>query len=159
MIIGVLSDTHRNLRAVDRAFRFFVTHDVKLVFHLGDVCSDIIGKDIEYDMTVICVAGNVDGAADYPHEAVVPVDGVNFFLTHGHALGVSYSLAELVAKAREKDCQVALYGHTHLPFNARENGILVINPGSAAQPRGDSKAAVALIDTNGGKPLAQVHWL
>ena len=159
MIIGVLSDTHHNLRAVDRAFRFFVAHDVKLVFHLGDVCSDILGKDIEYDVKVVCVAGNVDGPTDYPHEAVIPVDGVNFFLTPGNTLGVSYSLAELVAKAREKDCQVALYGHTHMPYNANENGILVVNPGSAAQPRGDSKAAVALIDTNGGKPLAKVHWL
>ena len=159
MIIGVLSDTHRHLRAVDRAFRFFVAHDVKLVFHLGDVCSDMEGKDLEYDLKVVCVAGNMDGSATYPYEALVTVDGVNVFLTHGHTLGVGYSLAELVAKARENGCQVALYGHTHKPYNARENGILVVNPGSAAQPRGDSKAAVALLDTNGGKPVAEVHWL
>lgn len=159
MMIGVVSDTHRNLRAVDRAFRFFAEHGVTMVFHLGDVCSDILDKDLEYSMKVICVSGNMDYSTDYPFEEVVSLDGINFFLTHGHDLEVRYTLKTLVARALEKDCQVALYGHTHLPYNARENGILVLNPGSAAQPRGDSKASVALIDTNHGEPLTKVYWL
>lgn len=160
MMIGVLSDTHGNVMAVDRAFRFFADHGIATVFHLGDKCCDVLDKDTQYNMRVVCVAGNVDYPSDdNTYEEVVEIDGITFLLTHGHTFDVRSSLGPLTAKAQEKGCQVALYGHTHQPFNARVNGILVINPGSAAQPRGASQASVALIDTNEGRPLAAVHWL
>lgn len=159
MIIGVISDTHRNMRAVDQAFQFFKEHGVEKVFHLGDICHDVLDKDIQFDVEVICVSGNMDYSTDYPPERVYTADGVNFLLTHGHTLDVRYTLHYLVDEAKDKGCPVALYGHTHVPFNARENGVLVINPGSASEPRGGSKASVALIDTNSGDPQAQVYWL
>lgn len=159
MIIGVLSDTHRNRRAVDQAFRFFAEHGVQTVFHLGDLCQDIRDKDIEFNMEVVCVAGNMDHSSSNPAQRIFEADGVKFLLTHGHTLDVRNTLRYLVEEAKAKNCQAALYGHTHMPFNARQNGILVINPGSAAEPRGNSKASVALIDTNGGDPRVQVYWL
>lgn len=159
MIIGVLSDTHRSGRAVEQAFRFFEEHGAKIVFHLGDLCQDVRDRDIEHDLELVCVAGNMDHSTDYPTQRVFQADGVTFLLTHGHTFDVRNTLRYLVEEAKARDCQVALYGHTHMPFNARQNGVLVINPGSAAEPRGGSKASVALIDTNGGDPRAQVYWL
>lgn len=159
MIIGVISDTHRNRKAVERAFQFFQQKGAKLVFCLGDVCQDVKDRGIEYDMEVICVAGNMDFASPYPTQRVCEVDGIRFLLTHGHTFAVYYSHRNLIDEAKRNHCQVALYGHTHVPFNARENGVLMLNPGSASEPRGGSKAAVAIIDTSTGKPEAQVYWL
>ena len=36
-----------------------------------------------------------------------------------------------------KNAQVVVFGHIHTPVNEVIDGILVINPGSAAKPRGD----------------------
>ena len=159
MIIGIVSDTHRNRVAVDHAFQFFQQKGAKLVFCLGDVCQDVRDRDIEYDMEVVCVAGNMDFSSPYPTQRVHEVDGIRFLLTHGHTFAVHYSHRHLIEEAKQNQCQVALYGHTHVPFNAQENGVLLLNPGSASEPRGGSKASVAIIDTSTGKPKAQVYWL
>lgn len=159
MIIGVISDTHHNRQAVDRAFKFFQYKGAELVFCLGDVCQDVRDRDIEYDMEVVCVAGNMDYASPYPTQRVYEADGIRFFLTHGHNFAVYYSHRQLLEAAKQNHCQAALYGHTHVPFNANENGVLILNPGSASEPRGGSKAAIATIDTATGKPKAKVYWL
>lgn len=159
MIIGVLSDTHRDRRAVERAFRLFQARGASLVFCLGDLCEDVRDREIEFDMEVLCVAGNVDYSSPHPIQRVHEADGIRFFLTHGHTLNVIRSHRDLLEEAAAHHCQVALYGHTHVPFNSREKGILILNPGSAGQPRGGSRASCAVIDTTGGSLRAEVFWL
>ncbi|KAF5058971.1 metallophosphoesterase [Proteiniclasticum sp. QWL-01] len=158
-MIGVLSDTHRNRRAVEKAFQLFQHFQVTTVFCLGDLCSDVADFDIEYDMAVYCVAGNMDYSSPYPAQAVHEVDGIRFLLTHGHTLDVRYTHQNLLEEAKASQCQAALYGHTHVPFNSMENGILVLNPGSASEPRGHSRPAAAMIETRRGELTAQVYWL
>lgn len=159
MIIGVISDTHRNRKAVDLAFRLFQQMGATTVFCLGDICLDVRDRDIEFDMDVVCVAGNMDYSMPFPTQLVYEVDGIRFLLTHGHTFDVYYTHRLLLEEAAKNNCQAVLYGHTHVPYNARENRILVLNPGSASEPRGGSKAAVAIIDTSSGVPEAKVYWL
>ncbi len=48
------------------------------------------------------------------------------------------------------DADIVCVGHTHMQFNLRVGGTVVLNPGSVGQPRdGDPRAAYAVID--GGK--------
>ena len=60
------------------------------------------------------------------------IDGVRFYLTHGHQHHVKQTLSQLLRDARAEGAQVALYGHTHIPYLHREeDGLLVMNPGAA----------------------------
>ena len=159
MIIGVISDSHRDQRAVEKAFQLFRSQGATLVFCLGDLSDDVRGRDHEFDMEVVCVSGNVDYSSVHPLERVHEADGYRFFLTHGHNHEVHRSHKFLIDAALAQHCHAALYGHTHVPCTVREHGLLILNPGSAGQPRGGSRASCATIDTSGGNLRAQVHWL
>ncbi len=144
---------------MDQAFRLFQQKGAQTVFCLGDLCHDVRDRDIEYEMEVICVAGNMDYSTLYPVQQIYEGDGLRFLLTHGHTFDVYHTHRLLLEEAERAGCQAVLYGHTHVPCNTRENGILVLNPGSAAEPRGHSRASAAIIDTASGFPEAQVYWL
>ena len=82
-------------------------------------------------------------------ELVFDMAGHKVFLTHGHRYGVSYTLANLRETAAEYECDVAIYGHTHMPAMDEQNGILLLNPGSVAKPRqAGLDKTYAVIDIN-----------
>lgn len=159
MKIGVMSDSHGDVRAVARAFEMFQAFGCETVFHLGDGVRDVGSVSQQYAMEVISVHGNMDYAPGTPIEHIYTADGLRFFLSHGHSLEVHRTNYYLRNRARETGCQVALYGHTHTAHNQEEDGILMLNPGSVSRPKGSAKASLAVIDTNGGKPLAKIYWL
>ena len=80
------------------------------------------------------------------------LNGHRFYCTHGHKQGVGYGLENLMYTALENDCDIALYGHTHVPFDdvfegfgdAGEN-VRIINPGSISLPRGGSKKSYVVM--------------
>lgn len=156
MILGILSDTHHDLSAVDKAFCLFRRHGASAVLCLGDVCSDMDGKAQQYAMEVVCTGGNVDASRAYPLIAVYEADGMRILMTHGHTLDVRHGHALLLKEAKLRGCQAALYGHTHIALLRKEEGVLILNPGSAAQPRGPAKASCALLDTAGGVLSARI---
>lgn len=159
MKIGVLSDSHGDVSAVSRAFELFQALGCHTVFHLGDGLKDMESVKQRYAMEVISVPGNMDYSLDTPGEQIYRAENLRFFLCHGHRLDMHNTRYFLRERARNENCQVALYGHTHQAFTQEEDGILMVNPGSVARPKGGTKASLAVIDTNGGKPLAKIYWL
>lgn len=158
MIIGVLSDTHGNLTAVKRAFDLFREYGVDTVFHLGDGVRDVKDKGSAYNMTVITVSGNMDFDKEAPLERVYQAGDFRFFLCHGHTLMVKETIVYLLQRAREQGCQAALFGHSHIPCNVIEKGILLLNPGSTTRPKGGNQASAAIINTEGNLS-AEIFWL
>ena len=60
-------------------------------------------------------------------------------MTHGHKHGVKTNTAMLIAEARAKKAQAALYGHTHVAECYREeSGMWVMNPGSSGYGGGSA---------------------
>ncbi len=159
MKIGVISDTHRNREMTDAAFEYFKNEGCSHVFHLGDLSSDMDYMESMYEMKIERVDGNMDFSSEYPYEKVVEIEGVRFLLTHGHTLDVRKTLYHLISLAKEKECACALYGHTHIPYRIRREGVLVLNPGSPSQPRGGSKKSIAVITVTDGKMDADHHFL
>lgn len=159
MKIGVMSDSHGDTRAVNRAFEMFRNLGCETIFHLGDGVQDTQPSSQQFAMEIIGVHGNMDYAPGTPLETVYEAEGIRFFLSHGHGLEVSRSNSRLIARAKQENCQVALYGHTHTASNTTEDGILILNPGSVSRPKNGGKATLAVIDTNGGDPIARVYWL
>lgn len=76
------------------------------------------------------VRGNCDwgGGAD---QLLIDVDGVRFFLTHGHSYGVKTGLQALVQESIQKGAQVVCYGHTHIAhWELVKEGLWAMNPGT-----------------------------
>ncbi|MBQ7500074.1 MAG: YfcE family phosphodiesterase [Clostridia bacterium] len=162
MKILVFSDSHGNARMMDRALRAH-SADTDLVVHLGDGKREFLQMMQSYPETAhICVNGNYEDPFFRSNEstAVVELDGLRFFLTHGHGYGVKRGIYELMDAAAERGCDLALYGHTHVGDSrytdlCKKTGrpMWIVNPGSITLPKDGFEPKYAIIRIIGGKPL------
>lgn len=145
----VLSDTHGDLSRLFAAVEYIKALAPDRVIFLGDVVSDARALATEIKVPFHIVQGNCDGISGYPATDVVEAEGVRILICHGHQYGVSEGPQRLIWAAQERECSVALYGHTHRPELLREDGVLVMNPGSLCRPR-VSEPGLALLDVRQG---------
>lgn len=148
----VVSDSHGRRGALERALAEQPT--ARHVFFLGDFVRDLEAvREFFPDRVFHTVAGNCDGTVAYPTGAVETVAGVPILYTHGHTFRVKSGITHLVDRARERDCRIALFGHTHIPFSCYENGVYAVNPGSVGSSRnGPETYAVIDVDESGILP-------
>ena len=123
-----------------------------LMLHLGDSedYEDLIAA--EAPCPVVFVRGNCDYGRGLPDEEIVRLGSHRAFLCHGHRHNVRFDLEMLARTAKENDCDVAMYGHTHEPEITEEDGVVIYNPGSISLPRQDGRKPsfiVLDIDENG----------
>ena len=124
--ITVISDTHGNLVAIDKMAQIILESDY--VFHLGDHFDDMknyahVLKDKLYQVHGNCDWGN-------QKDVIVQLGEHKILATHGDLYGAKKSTDKLVEKAKKEGCNVVLYGHTHVAEIKRQDGILLINPGT-----------------------------
>lgn len=152
MRIAVISDSHGHGSIVDRIIRR--EREADIIIFLGDVTGDIEDFTYEYsDKKFYIVSGNCDVFSNFPYTTVAQIGDVNVFITHGHTLGVKGGTAALAAAARQSNCKIALYGHTHVSNIKYEDGLYIVNPGSCARSRdGGNSYAVIDIRDNGILP-------
>lgn len=124
--IVVLSDTHRNLAPLDKISRVLAECDY--IIHLGDMVSDAREISKMYPEKTYIIAGNNDFYGG-ESEIVLDIEQRRIFACHGHRYGVKRGTADLVKAAKDRECDIALYGHTHEPDVHEEEGVLVVNPG------------------------------
>ncbi len=85
---------------------------------------------------LLCVRGNCDAEVDqmvldFPIQAdyaLFDLDGTTAFVTHGH-------LFHLDNLPPHKDGDLLIHGHTHVLTVQEKDGMVYINPGSAALPK------------------------
>lgn len=144
-MIIIMSDSHGESEAIQN-IKTKYQKDASLIIHCGD--SEFAAKDpIWHGISV--VKGNCDFDNNFPESSVMTADGVSIFATHGHLYNVGFTLSHLALTAKENQCQVAVFGHLHTPIVQVVDGILSINPGSVAQPRGQYKTKMyAKLDIN-----------
>ncbi len=128
MKILIISDTHGEYASASRIIR---QEKPDHVIHLGDCLRDAEDLSREFPILPICkVPGNNDWFSDEPKEKVISLGGTKIFLCHGHTTGVKSGTDVQLAKALHHHCAVSLYGHTHRPFLAENEDIMLLNPGS-----------------------------
>lgn len=134
--ILIISDSHGYHDWVRAAVRQADHFD--MLIHCGDLQCE--PKEIEDMVSCPCymVRGNCDFRPDMPSSQIVLVPDHKLYIVHGHVQGVNYDLDELEDEAFANGCDIALFGHTHRPYCNNENGIILFNPGSVAQPRQES---------------------
>ena len=107
----ILSDTHGRRRNVEKVLPILAENDC--IVHLGDGSGDLREFSRTHpEKDVIVLKGNCDFSYGM-EEYVIEAEGVRMLCCHGHKYGVKSGLARLAARAKEQDCTVALYGHTH----------------------------------------------
>lgn len=133
MKILVISDTHGE----DENFEELIYREAP--FDMLIHCGDVEGREEYIEMTAECpvymVAGNCDYFSDLPGERIIEIGKHRALITHGHYYKVSWDLVRLAEAAREKNCDLAFFGHIHVPVDRQMYGVRCINPGSLSLPR------------------------
>lgn len=147
MKILVFSDSHSYLDYMIQCTRR-VQPDA--VIHLGDYYADADVFCAEFpQIPLYAVPGNCDQyRGGYLPEpvAMVELDGVMFYLTHGHKHGVKYDLFKLKMEARRAGADAVLFGHTHQQSIIHEDDLWIVNPGTCGMI--NSTAALIVTENN-----------
>lgn len=141
-----MSDSHGDRYALEQVF--MRTKDSGDIFvHLGDGEAELEEvKKLYPKLDIRHVAGNCDYNSSAPSGQIIRTGIINVMITHGHRFGVDYGTQTLLSMAKEKGCRAVLFGHTHCRYEAYENGIYFLNPGSCACPRDGNHPSYGYID-------------
>ena len=152
MKILVMSDSHSAL-----SFMFRCVRKVKpdAIIHLGDYFDDAQALQEEFpNIRLYQVPGNCDRyrvPLSTQEILIMPVFGVELYMTHGHRHNVKMFTGSLLADARKARAAAALYGHTHIAdCHQEEDGLWVLNPGSA----GSYSGSAGIMEIQDGKIIS-----
>lgn len=154
--IIVCSDTHGNSLYLEQLEKAYPKAD--LFIHCGDLEDDAC----RYPKWIF-VRGNNDWDSGMPAERIISIAGIRIFITHSHLYGYARREEKLAVTALKNNCQVVLFGHTHVPMVRRVDGVLLVNPGSMTFPRDGKEPCYAkLIVEDGGDIKVSLvrssHW-
>ena len=156
MKVGIISDTHDNLKALDKAIEILNSSNVEVVLHCGDYVSPFVIKRLnKLKVKLLGVFGNNDGDKkllltfakqnhfelhNQPFE--MNLGGKKILLIHG--LGSSEFTKRLVySLAKEEYYDYIFYGHTHEKDLKEFGRTLVVNPGEVfGLLKGESTLAI-----------------
>lgn len=130
--VTVVSDTHGNRSFLDELEQIFSESDY--IVHLGDTSSDgnLLRKKFPGKTKVL--NGNCDCFYKLGEdEIVLELEGIKIFACHGHEYSVKSTLTQLAQRAKELNCKIALYGHTHESRDDVIDGVTLLNPGSGSR--------------------------
>lgn len=139
--IIVLSDIHGNTKIVDQILNNNF-YDYAII--AGDYTCDSNFINSRFDYVV---RGNNDFDSN-KDELFFTIDNFKFYLCHGHLIGSYKQLDDydfMKKQLKEKEVDIFIHGHTHIPKIFEYEKGIVLNPGSTTYPRGNSKASYAII--------------
>lgn len=120
MKILVFSDSHGNFENMVQAVERETPH---MILHLGDGWRDARRLQERFpDIPLSQVPGNCDFRSSEPPEQQLTVQGKRILLCHGHTYGVKNSLLTAGLAAEERDLDLFLFGHTHVPHPCAAGG-------------------------------------
>ncbi len=137
MRIGVVSDTHNNLKNVRRIVELFNAADVQRVIHTGDISQ---AKTLEVLAGLHAPVTGVFGNNDQEREslaAAIATHGMSFFdpplelRWHNRSILVAHDPLELEG-VHSNAQDLVLHGHTHRQRIEQRDHQLIFNPGECA---------------------------
>lgn len=151
MEIGILSDTHNNLKNLQTALAIFQARGIQTLIH----CGDLTGAEMARAMAgfrVICALGNGDMASGEIRDALLAqnpensaglqytgrLDGVRIAVTHGHLPG----LVDELTHSGQYD--YVFSGHSHLHRDVKVGFTRLINPGALGGLQPERRSVCAL---------------
>jgi len=155
MKVGIVADTHDNLRVVDAAVELF-SERADAVVHCGDFVAPFAATPFDADFDFYAVRGNNDG--EWALVRVVREFGVYFAEMGELSLGGAHVAVYHGTSEPIVDALVAsgaydyvLHGHSHERAHEEHDGTVRINPGGVATELGNGEPpAGVILDTDTG---------
>jgi len=149
LTIGVISDTHiydQGMRKLpSQVLDLFTRAETGLIIHLGDVNVASVLRDLGAIAPVLAVYGNNDSDElldTLPATLQLTVGKYRIGALHGHG---GRTAREQVTEAFAGKVDLALFGHSHIPFMDDVRGTTLMNPGSATDRRWHPHFGVGLV--------------
>ena len=150
--VVVLSDTHapRRWRRCPAAVADQL-RGADLVLHAGDVCTADVLEELAAYAPVRAVLGNNDGpdvaAWGAPETLELDVAGLRVGMVHdsGPATGRVRRL-----RTRFPECDLVVFGHSHIPMDVSADGFRILNPGSPTDRRSQPHGTLMVLQVSAG---------
>ena len=152
MKIGVVSDTHNNLKNIEVIVNLFNDEKIPLVIHTGDIANATsLEQFSKLNSKLIGVYGNNDRnelgikevAIKHNFQFQEPPRKLSLYNREIAIFHEPTNIEQFLLE--NKTTNVVLYGHTHRYENNTKNGILFFNPGeSAGMQKG--RNAIGILD-------------
>jgi hypothetical protein len=135
-MIGIISDSHDRITAIQKAVEYLNSKDVELVIHAGDIIAPFTVPEFKkLKAKLVAVFGNNDGEkkgltakfseinTTLDDLAEVNYKGKKIAVYHGTVKAITEALIE------SGKYDVVITGHTHNAEVRKEGNTLLINPG------------------------------
>jgi putative phosphoesterase len=151
MKVGILADTHIRKERSLPALVWEELEEVDAILHAGDLVTMSLLDDLAVLAPVIAVRGNCDwGVDDLPAKAITSLGNLTVGLTHGY-LGPGKSTPERALNTfAQEQVDIIIFGHSHIPYKQFVNGILLFNPGSPTEKRGQTHHSLGIMTIEDG---------
>jgi uncharacterized protein len=148
MKIGVISDTHGEVGATQRALKILDRMHIDLTIHCGDVGLEVV--PLFHGRRVHFVHGNMDdpgqlrAALSRPEHTfhdqlgTLEIEGRRVAFLHGHDVKLLHHTIH------SGHWDLVCHGHTHAFSSSRQGRTLAVNPGAVSRTRQPSLAVVEL---------------
>jgi len=157
--ILVMSDTHlsRDITLPDILLKHL--NMVDIVIHAGDFTSYEVYSYLKRLKPLVACWGNNDDwrlKQELPDKVLVPIEGVNIGLCHGHGISIGLSRAQntlnrAITTFSTQDVNLVIFGHSHKCQLEEINGVTYYNPGSATNKRFEPEYSFGIITVEAGK--------
>jgi putative phosphoesterase len=152
-LVGIISDTHEDIRMISRALTVIKERNPALVIHCGDIISPPVVERFE-GLPMRFVFGNNDGErsglkkkceelhfSPIEDTAIFEFAGKKFFVNQGTRMSV---IDEAVSK---QEYDYVLHGHTHEKRDEVVGKTKIINPGALFAA---AEFSIAFLDPRSG---------
>ncbi|OLZ42249.1 phosphoesterase [Natrinema saccharevitans] len=136
-MIAIFSDTHSSAGHELEGAALTAAREADVVVHAGDFTSNAALEAFREECNrLFAVHGNADGAGvrdRLPTARVVEAGGVRIAVTHRRDGGET----GLAMFGRSRGADLVVFGHSHRPTVVETDDVVLLNPGSHADPRGN----------------------
>ncbi len=149
--VAVVSDSHGTSQLVKDIEMW--NADADLFIHCGDLEDDPNLFD-----KWIFVRGNNDffPGGNMKDERIIRIGEHRIYVTHSHRCSYAGRERQLSRIALQNGCDIVCFGHTHCSEICRENGVLLVNPGSTWSPRDGKEPSYAILYLEGLQTEAEL---
>lgn len=131
-MIGIISDSHDNLPALNDAVEYLNALELEMVIHAGDYIAPFSAIELKkLNTKIVGVFGNNDGEKDGLRKHLPELVELAEFEHKGKRFAVYHGTLPQVVDAlvKSKKYDVVVRGHNHNAQIEDIDGVLLINPG------------------------------
>jgi putative phosphoesterase len=155
MRVVVLADTHapRRWKSTPPAVAGWL-RQADVILHAGDVCIAAVLDELAQYAPVHAVVGNNDGpdVAAWGAQPTVETELAGLRVAMIHDSGAATGRLRRMRSAFP-DANLVVYGHSHIPLDAREGDFRIFNPGSPTDRRRQPHGTLGVLEIDAGALL------